>query len=264
MGKSGIKSDILSRMQNQKPIYDMGNATTEVFKGNSISDSIKQIYGESAGLFSNLIKSKLIDTKKEYTLLDIGSSKGELLADILELLPEYNFKITITDTNPDAVLQNCIDGEKIVADAESLPFNDKSFDLVIVRYVLQFNLRENQKSIIGEISRVTKGFAIVQHGGADSFDPESWREIVSKIFIDDGLPQIKRSGMYWSTVEEIENCMDNENIKYERILSKKIQGLSQPFIERYSLSSEQASKLRVMLGDKDFLTQTTWIIYPKE
>ena len=58
--------------------------------------------------------------------------------------------------------------------------------------------------------------------------------------------------------------MDCENIRYERVLSKKIQGLSQPFIERYSLSNEQASKLRGMLGDKDFLTQTTWIIYPTE
>lgn len=250
-------------MQNQKPVYDMGNATGGIFKGNSISDSIKQIYGESAGLFSKLIKSKLIDTEKEYTLLDVGSSKGELLSDILECLPEYKFKITITDTNPDAVTQNCINGKKIVADAESLPFDDKSFDIVLMRYVLQFNLLENQKNIISEISRVVKSFAIIQHGGADSFDPESWREKVNKIFIDNELPQIKRSGMYWSTAEEIENHMDSKNIKYERILSKKIQGLSQPFIERYSLGVEQAAKLRTMLGNKDFLTQTTWVIFSK-
>ena len=70
--------------------------------------------------------------------------------------------------------------------------------------------------------------------------------------------------MFWSTAEEIENYMDIKNIRYERILSKRIQGLSQPFIERYSLSDKQASKLRNMLGDKDFLTQTTWIVYPKE
>lgn len=251
-------------MQNQKPIYDMGNATAGIFKGNSISNAIKEIYGESASLFANLIKSKLPDTEKEYTLLDIGSSKGELLADILTLLPEYHFDITVTDTNPDAVSQNCIDGKKIVADAESLPFDDKSIDLIIMRYVLQFNLIENQKNIINEVSRVTKGFAIVQHGGADSFDAESWREKIDKIFIDDDLPQIRRSGMFWSTAEEIENYMDSENIRYERILSKKIQGLSQPFIERYSLGNEQATKLRTMLGDKDFLTQTTWIIYPRE
>ncbi len=239
----------------------MGDASAKIFKGKSISAPIIEIYGESAGLFSNIIKSRLPDTGKTYTLLDIGSSRGELLSDILDLLPEYRFDITVTDTNPNAIAENCINGKKIVTDAESLPFEDKSIDLVIMRYVLQFNLFENQKRIIDEISRVVKGFAIIQHGGADDFNPEAWREVVGKIFIDDELPQIKRDGMFFSSSNEIENYMDSKNVKYERVLSKKIWGLSQAFIERYSLSGEQASYLRDKLGDKDFLVQTTWIIY---
>lgn len=251
-------------MENKKQIFDMGDQTSEVFRGNSPSTAVHEIYGESADLFANIIKSKLPDTEKEYSLVDIGSSKGELLSDVVNLLPEYHFNITATDMNAEAVSQNSATTNRVVADAEALPFADNGADIITMRYVLQFNSLEGQERIIKEISRTVKEFAVVEHGGSDGVDAEAWREKVGKIFEDDDLPQIKRKGMFWSSAEEVESLMEKNNIRFERVLSKKIDGLSQVYIERYLLNDDQSSEIRKMLEGKDYLVQTTWIIYPKE
>jgi ubiquinone/menaquinone biosynthesis C-methylase UbiE len=253
---------MLHNMEEKKQIFDMGNATSGIFRGNSTSDATKEVYGKSASLFSEIIKSKLPETEKEYSLLDIGSSKGEFLSDVLGFLPSYRFDVTVTDTNPDAVAKNLIVGKKIVADAELLPFENKSFDVILMRYVLQFNLFKGQKKIIDEIARTVKQIAIVQHAGPDNKNAKLWREKVGSIFSNDKLPQIQRSGMYWSSAEEVEGYMAIKGIKFERVSSNEIHGLSQVYIERYSMNSEQAGEVRKLIDDMDYLFQTTWVIYP--
>ena len=248
----------------KKPVFDMGIATSEAFRGHSIFNAVKEIYGDSAPLFASVIKSKFPVTEKEYKLLDIGSSKGELLSDVLKLLPNYHFDITVSDTNSDAIAHNTVPGKHIVADAETLPFPDADIDIAIMRYVLRFNLLESQKKIISEIARIIKGIAIIQHGGADDIDTDLWREKVDKIFRNDTLPQIKRNGMFWSSAREIEDFMRTSNIKFEKVLSKKISEMSQAYIERYSLNNEQVELIKKIMGDKDYLVQTTWLIYPNE
>ncbi len=248
--------------KDPKPVFDMGPKTKEVFRGNSESLAVKEIYGESAELFAKVIRSKL-PPDGSYSLVDIGSAKGELLQDILKLLPEYSFNVTATDTNSTALSENLVEN-KIVADAESLPFSEHEIDLGIMRYILQFNLPESQERIIKEIARITKEFTIVQHGGADNDNAEEWRKVVDQIFCDNKLSEINRTGMFWSSAKEIEDFMDKNHIRYERIQSRKIDGLSQVYIERYPLSSEQSTYLRKIMESKDYIVQTTWIIYPNK
>ncbi len=245
-----------------KPIYHMGIKTSDVFRGKSELGPVREIYGESAKFFSGIIRSKFVVGEK-HSLLDIGSAKGELVSEMLGYLPEYEFDITATDTNPDAINGNPAKN-KIVADAESLPIDDKSVDVVLMRYVLQFNSLNSQENILKEVQRVTKEIAIVQHGGADSVDSDSWRSGVDQIFHSSELLQLNRDGILYSSQDEVESMMDKNNISYERIQSRRIEGLSQAFIERYSLNDDQIKLIKNILGDKDYIMQTTWIIYPKD
>lgn len=245
-----------------KPVYHMGIKTSDVFRGKSELGPVREIYGESAKFFSEIIRSKFVVGEK-YSLLDIGSAKGELVSEMLGYLPEYEFGITATDTNPDAINGNPAKN-KIVADAESLPIDDKSIDVVLMRYVLQFNSLNSQENILREVQRVTKEIAIVQHGGADCVDSESWRSSVDQIFHSPELTPLNRDGILFSSQDEVESMMDKNNIRYERIQSRRIEGLSQAFIERYSLNEDQVKLIKNMLGDKDYIMQTTWIIYPKD
>ena len=245
-----------------KPIYHMGVKTSDVFRGKSEMGPVREIYGESAKFFSEIIRSKFTSDKK-HSLLDIGSAKGELVSEMLGYLPGYNFDVTATDTNPDAINENSAKN-KIVADAESLPLDDQTIDIVLMRYVLQFNSLNSQENILKEVQRVTKEIAIVQHGGADSVDSEGWRNSVDQIFHSAELLPLNRDGILYSSQDEVESMMDKNNISYERIQSRRIEGLSQAFIERYSLNDDQIKLIKNILGDKDYIMQTTWIIYPKD
>ena len=244
-----------------KPIYHMGIKTSDVFRGKSELGPVREIYGESAKFFSEIIRSKFVADKRR-SLLDIGSAKGELLSEMLGYLPEYEFDVTATDTNPYAIDENPAKN-KIVADAESLPIDDNTIDITLMRYVLQFNSLNSQENILKEVQRVTKEIAIVQHGGADSVDSDSWRSCVDQIFHSSELLPLNRDGILYSSQNEVESMMDKNNIRYERIQSRRIEGLSQAFIERYSLNEGQIKLIKNMLGDKDYIMQTTWIIYPE-
>jgi ubiquinone/menaquinone biosynthesis C-methylase UbiE len=250
-------------MKNDKPVFDMGSESSRAFLGVSSSQAMKEIYADSAPLFTSIIRSKFTNTEKEYSLLDIGTHKGEFLSQIVDLLPKYNLGITATDTNSDSLMQHISAHKKVIADAEFLPFNDSCFDIVLMRYVLQFNPLENQARILSEVSRVTRGIAIVQHGGADDISPELWRAKVHPIFSDDKLLPIKRTATFWSSATELEDFMIKSGIRFEKILSKRINGLSQVYIEKYSLNNDQTIHIKEVLGDKDYIIQTTWIIYPK-
>ncbi len=243
-----------------KKVFDMGPKTQEIFRGKSESVTVKEIYGESAEFFARLIRSRL-PINRSYSLIDIGSAKGELLQDILKLLPEYSFEVIATDTNSSALSENLVEN-KIVADAELLPFPDQAIDLGIMRYILQFNSLESQERIVKEICRIVKEFVIVQHGGADNDNTEEWRQVIDKIFLDNRLQEINRVGMFWSSAKEIEDFMDKNHIRYERIQSRKIDGLSQVYVEKYLLNSEQGTYLKKIMEGKDYIIQTTWIIYP--
>jgi SAM-dependent methyltransferase len=244
-----------------KSVYHMGIKTSDVFRGKSESGPVREIYGESAKFFSEIIRSKFT-TDKKHSLLDIGSAKGELVSEMLGYLPEYEFDITATDTNPDAINENPAKN-KIVADAESLPINDQSIDIVLMRYVLQFNSLNSQENILKEVQRVTKEIAIVQHGGADSVDLDGWRSNVDQIFHSSEFLPLNRDGILYLSQNEIEFMMNKNNIRYERIQSRRIEGLSQAFIERYCLNENQSKLIKDILGDRDYIMQTTWIVYPK-
>lgn len=244
---------------NSKPISDMGE--TSYFKGKSECTAIKEVYGESAELFADIIKSKL--PKGKYSLLDIGSSKGELLTEVLKLLSDYSFDITVTDINEKALSASIVSGKKLVADAEALPIPEHSIDVALMRYVLQFNKLEHQINIVNQISRVIKGFAIVQHAGSDNENPDDWRRRIDKVFKDEQLPQLKRDGMYWSSASELEAFMSEKGIKFERVEEKKIDCLSDVYTERYSLTEMQNARLKELIGDKNYILRTTWVINPK-
>lgn len=181
-------------------------------------------------------------------------------------MPEYKFKSTATDTNPDILTKNISAESKVVCDAEKMPFTDGEFDLTIMRYVLQFNSLEGQRNILNEISRVTKEFAIVQHAGASDINPVEWRNQVQQIFSDKlVLGKIYREGMFYSSMEEVESLMKEEGIVFRRVSSRRIdKAASRALIEKFHLNDTESKLLLEMLGNQDYIIQTTWILFPKE
>jgi ubiquinone/menaquinone biosynthesis C-methylase UbiE len=251
----------MERPNKHTEVQNMGENTSKVFSGEAKTKAAQEAYNESPEVFSEEIKKRL-PPDKEYTIADIGSFKGELLDKLLEMVPNYKFRTIAIDVNQDALNKNSLQG-KIVANADSLPFENGSIDIEVVRFLLQWNYWERQKQIIREIARTVKEFALVEHGGADNENSNEWREKMDRLFKGVEVPKLKRGEHFFSSRDEIEQMMRDEGIKFERIRERIIEDIAEIYSERFGLNEQESAKTKEILADKNFFVQTDWIIYPK-
>ena len=180
---------------------------------------------------------------------------------VLPLLPDYDFHTIAIDVEQ-VLKENKVAKEKIVADlTKKIPIEDDGADIGMMRYVLAWNSPENQQAILKEISRIVKDFTVLQHAGADNSDPSAWREKMDEL-LGGAVPKIKRSGHFFSSREEIEKAMVANGINFERLLERRVEKVSNVFIERMKLDESEAKTAQNLLGDKDYIIQTTWLILP--
>jgi ubiquinone/menaquinone biosynthesis C-methylase UbiE len=251
----------------QKPrlplVQNMGENTSRVFSGETTLQANSELYAETARLFVGEIRRRLSSEGAPRTIADVGAFRGELLSEIVAGLPEYELKTLEVDINTEALTKSVNVGDKVVAQAELLPFGDKSIDVAIMRYVLQWNDAETQRMILTELSRTVKAFALIEHSGADVIETNEWRSTLTTLFSTDELEKLKRPKHFFSSRDEVETWLQEADITFERLQDRVIDNLADVFIERYALNVQEAQKVRDILGDKNFIRQTDWIIFPK-
>jgi hypothetical protein len=244
--------------ENQEKIVssEQGINAEKIFHGKSEGHTSEMFYAESAGLFANIISKEI--TPSIYTLVDLGGHKGELLSDVLSKLSGYTFDSTVIDKVEG--LGEGIEAKKVIADIEHTPIESKSADVVLLRYVLAWNTIDDQRKILKEVIRITKGIAIIQHQGADSLNPQLLSEAQTRLFGGD-IPELKRDvNFLWTDPRKLEEIMTEQGIKFSTIQDRKIEGLSNLFIEKYGLVGEKAEMVRKILHDCDYVMQTTWLL----
>lgn len=240
-----------------------GDGATEIFSGESKNTVVEKMYGESAPYFAEIIRNFLVARELSYEILDIGTFRGELLSKVItELGEQYRFNKTGIDLEKDALVGNNNLDEKILGDAADMPFSDKAFDVVLCRYVLQWNNVDRQKQIISELQRVNRGFVIIQHAGSGDEDADEWKEKIHELVFG-GVPKVSRAQGYFSSPSEIERWMEELNISFKRLQYRRLDGLSSVFAEKYKLTKEEENKVSEILGDKNYIYQTTWIVGEK-
>ena len=98
---------------------------------------------------------------KNSSVFDIGCAKGFMVRDFLELLPGANIRGVDVSTyaieNSDSIARPYLE----VANAESLPFPDDSFDLVISINTAHNLPQDRCKKALQEMMRVSKKHAFV-------------------------------------------------------------------------------------------------------
>jgi len=233
---------------------NQGANSADAFHGKGKSEIIKEFYSNSASLFASIVRSNL--NKGKYSLVDLGGHKGELLGDILELLPEYEFDSIIIDRVEG--LEEKTKAKKVVGDIVNTGLPDKSADLVIMRYVLPWDAYDRQKLILKEAQRICKGLMIIQHQGAPSDNPKPLQQASMKLW-SGAVPTLKREYGFFTESAQVEKWMTELGIRYERIEEKYIPALSDLFIEKFSLSSEEAKATKQILKGCDGITITTWL-----
>ncbi|MEI8328359.1 MAG: methyltransferase domain-containing protein [Candidatus Taylorbacteria bacterium] len=234
---------------------NQGTNAENIFHGKGESQASKLFYTESTPFISEIIKNNLEPGR--YTLVDLGGHKGELLRELLLRLPDYNFEASIIDEEEG--LDADLNVKKIVADITNTPLVDKSVDVAVMRYVLPWNAFEKQKLIFKEIARICKGICIIQHQGANSNNPRPLQDASKRLF-SGIVPKLKRDNGFFTESSQIELWMDELNIHHEKLQERKIETLSEMFIEKFNLSSDDTALTRETLKGCDYIMQTTWIL----
>lgn len=243
------------------PSYEnQGERTSTVFAGRGQSHASRRIYGESADLFADLIAQHLQQSERPYVLADIGSFKGELMSEVLGRLPQFRFRTIAIDINSEAMSENRAD-RKIVADVANTRLEDKSVDVALCRYVLQWNPPDKQRMILRELDRITRHAVILQHFGSDAAAREH-RERIDLVLSGSKVPKLRREDYYISSAEEIEDWLAQQGMAFAQRAHVKLGNLSDSFIDRYNLASAEAQRLKQVLGDYDYIVVTTWILSP--
>ena len=95
------------------------------------------------------------------TILDVGCAKGFMLYDLKKLIP--GIQVKGVDISKYAIENSIIDvrDDVSVANANNLPFDDKSFDVVISINTIHNLEREECGKALQEIERVSKGKSFI-------------------------------------------------------------------------------------------------------
>lgn len=252
--------EALGMEQTPETVSLQGAGASATFEGALSSPVVEKMYGESPKFIAGIIRNHLKSRAEPYRLLDVGSFQGELLNKILaELKGDYAFHTIGLDTDEKALSANEISDETMLGDATHIPLADKSVDLAIARYVLQWNSAERQKLILKELGRVCRQFFIIQHVGATRQDILEWQERMHQLVFG-GVPKVSRPEGYFSSPEEIETWMTEQGLNFQTLQDRTVEGASLLYLEKYQLSAEELQEVKNILGDKDHIQQTTWLV----
>lgn len=200
--KNSIKQKLLQRTY-------MDDIFKSRFKGGSGSPYPDSLIGNFVDYYS---------VQKAVSMLPFSVRKMSVLSICCGDGPEGEFfyklgaKVTVSDFSSEAVksaIRRCKYLKGVVADAEDLPFKDKSYDLVLVRHGLH-HIPHPFKGLdeMGRVGR--KGFIFI----------EAQRNFITKVLIRLKLAEeYEESGnfVYRFTRKEVEDYLERKKIKSYKI-----------------------------------------------
>lgn len=166
-------------------------------------------HGDSFKHYDNVLEwLNLLFTDKEYTLLDLGTGKGDLLLKIIEEFFNNNklWKLIGLDISSEMIKKALIKrlpADFKVGDSENLPFKNSSID--IITCINSFHHYSNPKKSISEITRVLKPNGTLILG-------EIWLLPLFRNIINFLLPYMKTGDYKIYSCKEIQNIFAEQNI----------------------------------------------------
>lgn len=159
--------------RSRRPIEERGQFTSE--ESRTIASRFGQeyfdgdrMYGYGGYYYQPRFWQETVKRFRDYyglgstsQVLDVGCAKGFMLFDLKELIPDISVRgIDVSDY----ALRHAVESIKPflqLGDARSLPFDDRSFDLVISINTIHNLALEDCKRALNEIQRVSRGHAFI-------------------------------------------------------------------------------------------------------
>jgi len=235
---------------------DMGQKSNEIFHGLNTSESSHLTYAQSTELVADWLRQKISGVK---VIVDIGSHSGSFLSAINKKIDLSQIKKVAIESNQEALNQNTIADEKIVANAEAIPLPDNFSDVTILRYVLQWNHKHKQRQILEEALRVTKNDLVLQLPIVSKEDQDFFHKVFSTIDIE----RLRRdTDFYFPTEEEINALFSKitEPITVNQLQNIVVTKVVDVFKDRYALNEDEKARFAQQFAGHDNWTIMSWVL----
>ncbi len=175
--------------RSKRPIEERGNSVTEEIRaiarrfGKEYFDG-ERLYGYGGYQYHSRFWQQTVMRFRDYyslpkdaSILDVGCAKGFMLHDFRSLMPHLALAgVDISDYAIDRTIETVKPFVR-VSDAKKLPYEEKSFDLVISINTIHNLPLEECKQALGEIQRVSRKHAFIT---VDAWRTEEERERLMK------------------------------------------------------------------------------------
>ncbi len=113
------------------------------------------------------------------------------------------------------------------------------------------------------LSRIVRGMAIIQHAGSDSLNLNN--RVNFATLLGGQIPTLARTDVYFSSRAEIETWMKCFGIWFSLCRADRtVADISDVFIEKYAMSDAEARDVKAVMQGHDYITQSTWLLWPKQ
>jgi len=214
-----------------------------------LSDIYEREFPHLYRVVDNFIKDNELE---EVEIADFGGGNGAVIHHLKEN-SEFSdrFRVTCIDSNQELLDDNTTADVKILSDLTQYD-GEELFDIVIMRYVLQFNNKGEQFKILENIHRALKNDGIFLNWHVSVENEDHKERFLTLLASDEINPKLNRPNSYWDTMEDIfalkvEAGFDTEIVDfYSSVLHTTLK-------LKYNLSDEEDREIQEFLGEYNYI-----------
>ena len=244
-------------------VFNIGDGWTEVIKDSAENQELFDIYKSGLPQVGELFDEFVTKNNlPKVEVADFGGAIGDV-TDYIKKNTKADAKINVTcfDVHKDLLDQNNSAGTKVQLDLLELSETER-FDLGIMRFVLNYNSKEDQLKILGNIRNSLKPNSIFINYWC-GVSGKAHQEKFQALFRNGKVNQkFHRPNSYWTTWEENKEIFEKAGFdvetKYE--FTVPIRSL---YKIRYRLTEEENQAVLDFLGEHAFISFVIFATYKK-
>lgn len=231
---------------------NIGSGWEQVQKSVVSDPELACIYQSQVPLVRRLIDAQIVrESLTEIALLDLGGADGRLVEAVRGEGWDIPTRVTCVDDNPEILDRNGVADECFRRRIE-VPIADRQWDVVLIRYVMQYNSLEKQEAIVQSAYEMLKPGGICIHwwAGCESIPHQSFFQSAFR----DGMvnPKLVREDSHWPLLAESIGQFKRAGfeVAIHELFTAPVRDV---FRLRYGLSDHENSLLLSSLGGYAFL-----------
>ena len=240
-------------MSDQVAVKNIGHYFEKVLDIAPSDQELYDIYEREFPHLYRVVDNFIKDSDhKRVEIADFGGGNGAVIEHLKENSKfSDRFNVTCIDSNQELLDDNTTADTKILSDLTEY-FAENLFDIVIMRYVLQFNSMNEQFKILKNIHRSLKNDGIFLNWHLSVENEDHKKRFLTLLASDEINPKLNRPNSYWDTMEDIFSLKVEAGFETE-IVDFYSSVLHTTLKLKHELSDEEDKEVQEFLGEYNYI-----------